>query len=250
VQDCRSADIKYEARMLLAKACHLAGCHPAESLSHLKELNGIEGKYYARCIEEVKRMIEEATRATVPSNSTREEGEQFDKLMREEDDNSIIMEGMPRFLISKAWLDSWMRYTGLERGHMDNQSQQRQHPGPITQFQLVDYPYRVLPDPLPQKDYANRFLFSSASNESYEILPKKCWEFLRSRYEGVEVKRFNISFVDKPYEIVTEVFLKRIDIAREDSKSFATLQITRKEPWSGVRAKLARIWTDFEGEIV
>lgn len=68
---------------------------------------------------------------------------------------------------------------------MDNQNQQRRHPGPITQFQLVDYPYRVLCDPKLSKDYTNRFLFSSASEESYEILPKKCWDFLRSRYEGI-----------------------------------------------------------------
>lgn len=99
--------------MLLAKACHLAGCHPNESLSHLKELNGIEGKYYAKCIDEVKKMIEEASRAPMMSSNSREEGEQFSKMLKEEDDNSIIMEGMPKFLVARVWFDAWMRYSGL-----------------------------------------------------------------------------------------------------------------------------------------
>lgn len=72
------------------------------------------------------------------------------------------------------------------------------------------------------------------------------WE----RYGGVEVKRFNISFIDRPYEIITEVFLKRIEIANEDSKTFSFLQITRKETWGGVRNKISRIWGLFDGEIV
>lgn len=64
------------------------------------------------------------------------------------------------------------------------------------------------------------------------------------------MKRFNISFVDRPYEIVTEVFLKRIEIAHEDTRNFNTLQITRKETWTGVKAKLSRLWGEAEGEIV
>lgn len=45
-------------------------------------------------------------------------------------------------------------------------------------------------------------------------MPKKCWMFLKERYGGIEIKRFNISFVDKPNEIMTEVFLKKIEIAK------------------------------------
>lgn len=64
------------------------------------------------------------------------------------------------------------------------------------------------------------------------------------------MKRYNVSFVDRPYEIVTEVFLKRIDIANEAAKNFSALQISKKETWAGVKAKLARIWGDPDGEIV
>lgn len=159
----------------------------------------------------------------------------------------MLSEGMPRFLVARVWFNAWLRYTGQDRGQMDSQGQTRRHPGPITQFQLVDYPFRVLADPLPAKEYTNRYLFSSASEESYEILPKKCWDFLKNRYDGVEVKRFNISFVDRPYEVVTEVFLKRIEVAHEDTRNFTVLQITRKETWGGVRAKLGRVWGDAEG---
>jgi hypothetical protein len=48
------------------------------------------------------------------------------------------------------------------------------------------------------------------------------------RYDGAELKRFNISFIDKPYEIMTEVYLKKIEIARTQRDKFFFLQITKK----------------------
>lgn len=97
-------------------------------------------------------------------------------------------------------------------------------------------------DPSASKEYTNRFIFNGPA---YEILPKKCWQFLKQRYGGIEVKRFNISFVDKPYEIMTEVYLKRIEIAKADKQrppNFCSVQITKKESWAGLRSKLAIAW--------
>lgn len=109
---------------------------------------------------------------------------------------------MPRFLISQNWFDSWKAFTSSERLRGE-----KRYPGPITQFDILDYPYRVFYDSSPGKEYTNRYVFQAAS---YELVPKKAWTFLKNRYGGIEVKRFNVSFVDKPYEIVTEVHLKKI----------------------------------------
>lgn len=76
VQESKAADIKYEARMLLAKASHLTGLPAHECLAHLRELNGITEKYHQRCVEEVKQMIELATRFHNGGPSA-EEGELF-----------------------------------------------------------------------------------------------------------------------------------------------------------------------------
>jgi hypothetical protein len=113
VQDFKSVEIKYEARMLMARACLLVGAPASEALAHLRELSSIETKYHRTCIEEVRRMIELAARPTQSGGSAREEGEAFQKMRREEDDNSTVMEGMPRFLVARKWFEAWQRYTGL-----------------------------------------------------------------------------------------------------------------------------------------
>jgi len=57
--------------------------------------------------------------------------------------------------------------------------------------------------------------------------------FLKERYGGIDIKRFNISYIDKPHEIFTEVHLKRIEIARYDKqrtmkRQYVWVQITKK----------------------
>ena len=99
---------------------------------------------------------------------------------------------MPMFLISKNWYEMWKEYTSVG----EKFQRQRIHPGPITQFDIVDNIYNMFYDSRSSKDYTNKFVYSSAE---YEVLPKKCWNYLKERYGGVEVKRFNISFVDKPH---------------------------------------------------
>lgn len=152
---------------------------------------------------------------------------------------------MPRFLISQSWFDSWRAYTTNERLRAE-----KRYPGPITQFDVLDHPYRVFYDSTASKDYTNRYVFPAAK---YELVPKKAWTYLKNKYGGIEVKRYNISFVDKPYEIVTEVHLKRIEIARKMKErngqklDFIVVQITKKETWKGLKDKLAKTWG--QGEI-
>ena len=117
------------------------------------------------------------------------------------------MEGMPMFLISNKWFQAWQEFTSPN----EKISLERRHPGPITQFEIMDHPFRWFHDDNPNKEYTNRYILNGTR---YRILPKKCWQFLKDRYNGIDLKRYNISFVDKPYEIMTEVFLKTLQIGR------------------------------------
>lgn len=38
------------------------------------------------------------------------ERKDFERLLKEEDDRSLIMEGMPMFLVSKKWYEAWKEY--------------------------------------------------------------------------------------------------------------------------------------------
>ena len=134
-------------------------------------------------------------------------------MFREEDDRSVVMEGMPMFLLSKSWYDNWREYTA-DKGEGGALKQERQHPGPITQFDLIDQIYNIYFDSKSNKDYTNRYYFSTID---YFMVPKRCWLYFKEKYGGIEAKRFNISYIDKPHEIFTEVHLKRILIARYDT---------------------------------
>jgi hypothetical protein len=68
--------------MLLARACLLAGSPPGEALAHLRELGSLERKDLRGCIEEVRRMVELASRAPTSTGNAREEGEAFQRMRR------------------------------------------------------------------------------------------------------------------------------------------------------------------------
>lgn len=36
------------------------------------------------------------------------ERKEFEQLLKQEDDNSIVMEGMPMFLVSASWYENWL----------------------------------------------------------------------------------------------------------------------------------------------
>lgn len=71
---------------------------------------------------------------------------------------SVAMEGMPIFLVSRGWFNNWEDYLDCD-GHINNK---RKHPGPITQFEILDHPYNTFYDPRKGKDYTNRYLFELA----------------------------------------------------------------------------------------
>ena len=144
------------------------------------------------------------------------------------------------FLVSQKWYESWQDYTN----NNDKFQKQKQHPGPITQFEIVDHLFNIYFDHQSHKDYTHRYLLADCG---FKLLPKKCWTFLKDKYGGIEVKRYNISFIDKPYEIITEVNLKRIEIAKlekdkPEQLNFLFVQITKKENWEGLKNKLTHQW--------
>lgn len=71
------------------------------------------------------------------------------------------------------------------------------------------------------------------------------WKYLLSRYGGNEIKRFNISMLERLEQTLTEVWLKRIEVYRVEHGNLSRryyVQITRKENWNGLLKKLNRIW--------
>lgn len=44
------------------------------------------------------------SRSMIASNERKE----FEQLLKQEDDNSIVMEGMPMFLVSASWYENWL----------------------------------------------------------------------------------------------------------------------------------------------
>ena len=65
----------------------------------------------------------------------------------------------------------------------------RNCPGVISQFEILDHKFYQLYDPLLQKNYTNQLLFDT---EDTILFSHKCWEFLSSRYGGFPVERFSI----------------------------------------------------------
>lgn len=126
--------------MLLVKACYLDGSSKdlARMLQELRTMVNAEvrenvhlSKYLNSCIKEVEEAI-----APQPKNPqlgrsglAEEERREFERLLAEEDDNSIIMEGMPKFLLSSKWFAAWRDFTAIEKIQRE-----KKHPGPITQF--------------------------------------------------------------------------------------------------------------------
>ena len=133
-------ELCYEARMLMAKASYLAGSgqDSARLLQDLRSRvnnevkdNGNLNKYLNGCIKEVEEAM--STQARNPqlgkSGFADDERKEFERLMSEEDDNSIIMEGIPKFIISTKWFAAWKDFTANEKIQRE-----KKHPGPITQF--------------------------------------------------------------------------------------------------------------------
>lgn len=82
------------------------------------------------------------------------------------------------FLVSQRWYENWQDYTSQG----EKFQKEKRHPGPITQFELVDHLYNVYFDPVSSKDYTNRYILANAG---YKLMPKKCWTFLKERYGGI-----------------------------------------------------------------
>ena len=110
---------------------------------------------------------------------------------------------MPMFIISERWFEKWLYYTEVK------ESNNPEYPGPISHFEILDHRFNTFYDRRTQKKYTNYILLHTSR---YKLIPKNCWEILKNSYGGIDLKRFNISVMDKPTEIITEVFLKQLTI--------------------------------------
>lgn len=83
----------------------------------------------------------------------------------------------------------------------------------------------MLYDLTPQKKYTNYLIYPGASTIA---LPRKCWQLLKQKFKGIELKRFNVWVSGKPREIITEIYLKKIKIRRANENFINEVQITKK----------------------
>jgi|JI6StandDraft_1071083.scaffolds.fasta_scaffold20813_1 hypothetical protein len=106
------------------------------------------------------------------------------------------------FLVAKRWFNIWRSSVFLDGldAQSDGTGFERPSAGIITQFELLDHPYRIIYDTTKQKLYTNRYLFEGVD---YELLTKRCWTFLTKRYGGIPITRYNISLLERPTEVVT-----------------------------------------------
>ena len=58
------------------------------------------------------------------------------------------------FVVPRIWLLKWRAYSYLDPNNVG-----MEWPGPITQFELLDHPYRYVHDRDLQKSYTNRYIF-------------------------------------------------------------------------------------------
>lgn len=243
LNDSRTLRVKYESQLLSFKAAYLLGATPINLAPLLELLNreyGPNNPHSANLLQTMEAVRLKGSAQVGRSSLAGNEIKEFEELFKQEDDNSIVMEGMPMFLISCRWYSAWYDFNDRS----ERIQKEKRHPGPITHFEIADHPFAYAHDPTPSKAYTNQYLLPAAR---HMIMPKKCWQFLKDRYGGFDFKRYNISFIEKPQEIITEIYLKKIEIAkylREKTTAplFVTVQTTRKETWEGVRAKMHKIW--------
>lgn len=125
----------------------------------------------------------------------------------------------------------WRKYVYLTEHELE-----RNAPGPITQFEIMDHPYNVIHDSLPRKDYTNKYLINPAD---YFLISKDCWNFLYARYKGIPLIRYNICNFDKVNESMTEVYLKCVLVAKYDKPDEKfKIQISRRDTWKGLQEKI------------
>jgi|JI6StandDraft_1071083.scaffolds.fasta_scaffold15247_6 hypothetical protein len=124
-------------------------------------------------------------------------------------------------------MNQWRKYVYLTEHDLERNS-----PGPLSQFDILDHPFAYLHDPLMRKDYTNRFLINPAD---YVVVSKECWSYLSKRYGGIPIVRYNICNFDKANESFSEISLKQLTVAkyqRPDEKFI--VQISRRDCWKGL----------------
>lgn len=97
------------------------------------------------------------------------------------------------------WFQQWKKWVNIKlvkKGksfHYVQDEIEREYPGPISNYLLLkDFSkYLREEDPSEQSNYALKS--KVLEGKHYKLMPSKCWEILRGRFEGLELKRFKDS---------------------------------------------------------
>ena len=119
------------------------------------------------------------------------------------------------------WFQQWKCWVNIKlvkkakSFHYVQDEIEREYPCPITNNLLLKDFSKYLRDDDPNEACNYALKSKVIEGKHYKLLPKKCWEILRSRFEGIELKRykdtdtymrrFNIKFPKVPIMILPPV---------------------------------------------
>lgn len=111
-----------------------------------------------------------------------------------------VQEGSEWYLISCEWLARWKDYVGFEATDTSPDTPMNStHPGMILNEDIIEDVENKLIDR--RRPHLNHNLKENLREEDhYHILNEKVWNFLYTRYGGVEVKRFGVKREDDSEE--------------------------------------------------
>jgi len=100
-----------------------------------------------------------------------------------------VTPGSKWYLVSAAWLKNFKEYVLQNPGDSNNEAMIVEHPGMITNEDILDNPEHLLRDPT--EVYLDYNLKENLLEEThYFIVNQKVWDFLHAHYSGVEVMRY------------------------------------------------------------
>lgn len=99
-----------------------------------------------------------------------------------------VAPGSKWYLVSSSWLKNFKEYVLQSSTDSHDVDMRIEHPGPITNEDILDDPEHLLEDPA--ESHLNHNLRENLLEEThYFIVNQKVWDFLHIHYGGIEVQR-------------------------------------------------------------
>lgn len=162
-----------------------------------------------------------------------------------------VAPGSKWYLLSAEWLKNFKEYI-LQNESGADASMKIDHPGTITNEDILDNPENLLRDPT--EPYLDYNLKENLLEEThYFIINQKVWDFLHKNYGGVEVCRFGNKREDSD-ECCIEANLIKLNIhyfpSQEDEEEhLSTIFESRHKTIEDFRERLERLQTGSQARV-